>query len=142
MIREDEAYHNEEFTSRYSVNYKSETSDYTDDYNCSEIEDGVSDTFVSRQAPPGLFPFVPAKDQKDFYYFCYQQFRFWKKERSRIAYAVRKSLLSNSQLHQHNRFSTVFILSLPVLEYLLNLLLHLYPSFFFYSLGDRQVVLK
>eukprot|EP01088_Endostelium_zonatum_P015250 TRINITY_DN3655_c0_g1_i2.p1 TRINITY_DN3655_c0_g1~~TRINITY_DN3655_c0_g1_i2.p1 ORF type:complete len:293 (-),score=57.63 TRINITY_DN3655_c0_g1_i2:142-1020(-) len=45
----------------------------------------------SRQAPPGLFLLVPAKEQQEFNQFLLYQFNLWRKEKNRIAYAIRKS---------------------------------------------------
>ena len=52
----------------------------------------------SRQSPPGLVAFgsTTSKDQEEFLHYLYLQFKFWKKERSRIAYRIRRSLKSSS----------------------------------------------
>ena len=52
----------------------------------------------SRQSPPGLLAFgsTNSKDQEEFLHYLYLQFKFWKKERSRIAYRIRRSLKSSS----------------------------------------------
>ena len=48
----------------------------------------------SRHSPPGLLPFGPTynKDQNEFMQYLFLQFKFWKKERDRMAYKIRRSL--------------------------------------------------
>ena len=55
-------------------------------------------------APPGLLSFVPLSEQKDFYQYLEIQYLYWKKERDRLAYKIRRSI---THLKKLNSFNTV-----------------------------------
>eukprot|EP01088_Endostelium_zonatum_P004296 TRINITY_DN15514_c0_g1_i1.p1 TRINITY_DN15514_c0_g1~~TRINITY_DN15514_c0_g1_i1.p1 ORF type:complete len:184 (+),score=11.53 TRINITY_DN15514_c0_g1_i1:3-554(+) len=45
---------------------------------------------------PPRFDWVPKRDRKDFYEYFMHQFNFWKKEKRRLAYKIRRSILNKS----------------------------------------------
>ena len=46
-------------------------------------------------APPGLLAFAPPKEQEAFDVYLQVQFKYWKKERDRLAYRIRRSITSS-----------------------------------------------
>ena len=55
----------------------------TSSRNCSQPSSSLTN-------PPGLIPFIPNKDQKEFFHFLYLQYQFWDKERKRCFYIARR----------------------------------------------------
>ena len=55
-------------------------------------------------APPGLLSFVPLSEQKDFYQYLEIQYLYWKKERDRLAYRIRRSITHSKKLNSFNPF--------------------------------------
>ena len=53
-------------------------------------------------APPGLLSFVPLSEQKDFYQYLEIQYLYWKKERDRLAYRIRRSITHSKKLNSFN----------------------------------------